>query len=461
MPIPPELLAALSGPTGVVFVIGAGCSVEPPTNLRGGGYYAEEAFRQLTANGTLDVGDCDQPGDMCCVTDAVVEKTGAQEAMVNCLPTREFRNAEPNIGYLIAAALMREGALSSVVTLNFDLALSKALSEAGATDDISIISGPGQHSEMGNSNLVYLHRNVDCDAKDLILTTDALEAGWVNGWEQAVANMMLASPTVVFAGLGSRAKLLTETISRIGTQLKASHQTFLVGTGNPDQSDFFADLEIGESNYIKARWCDFMVQAGQRIVADQITELQQSCTELCDTNDYPPEDLTTIASQLSDLGIIALGKIRARWLLHERNYATHKEVDSSLVADILLGIAMIERLGPYQSKISSKGTVSFWTGQKLIGTVGFVSGKGSLKWFAVEARIQNEKRYFGSGSGDLPKQYVLSGIEGGRPADIGFPEDIVSDREPDSIVTGDEDVSLYLLAEIRQNNDLLDSVLAH
>lgn len=458
MPFPAELLAALSGPTGVVIVAGAGCSVEPPTNLRGGSYYAEEAFRQLIENGTLNADDCEDSTDLCCVTDAVVEKLGSQEELVRCLPIMAFRNVEPNIGHLIAAALMREGALHSVATLNFDLAFSTALSAVGATDDISIVSGPDQFDRMGNFNLVYLHRNVDSNAEDLILTTDALKAGWVDEWEHAMANMMLASPTVIFVGLGSRARLLTETITRIREQLKDQH-VYLVGTGDPDQSDFFVDLAIEEDNYVKLGWCEFMQQASRRVIADHVTELQEACGQLCAENHYPPEDMSTIAPQLSSLGIIALGRMRARWLLHNRNYATHREVDKKLIADILLGIAMVERIGPYQSRISKEGTVSFWDGQKLVGTVGFVSGSGSLRWLAVETRIKNQHQYFGLGSAEQPKQYILSGIEGGRPLDIDFPDDIIDDREPGSVLTGADDVELHLLSDVRQDNSLIDAIL--
>ncbi len=121
--LPADLLHAAAERQGlVVLVVGAGCSLEAPTNLRLASDYAIDVHRRLLLDGVLEENECQQPDDLSLVASAVWERHGSQAAVVERLPRSGFRTARPNEGYLIAAALLREGAVSAVLTLNFDLA---------------------------------------------------------------------------------------------------------------------------------------------------------------------------------------------------------------------------------------------------------------------------------------------------------------------------------------------------
>src|SRR5579862_1920445 len=114
--LPADLLHALAECQGrVVLVIGAGCSTEPPTGLKLSSEYAVEVMRELVLDGVLDDGDCDDSEDLSVVTSAVWGRHGTQAPVVERLPHGEFRTARPNDGHLIAAALLREGAISCVL----------------------------------------------------------------------------------------------------------------------------------------------------------------------------------------------------------------------------------------------------------------------------------------------------------------------------------------------------------
>jgi hypothetical protein len=135
MSLPPDLLHAIvERRHRIALVIGAGCSLEHPTNLQLAGVYAEAAHRQLVQDGVLTDTDCPDPSDLSAVASSVVGKTGSQEALVVRLPRNEFRMAQPNAGYLVAAALLRERVLDAILTLNFDVALTSALVQLGAAD---------------------------------------------------------------------------------------------------------------------------------------------------------------------------------------------------------------------------------------------------------------------------------------------------------------------------------------
>jgi hypothetical protein len=209
MPIPEQLLAAITHPDGgrVVLIVGAGCSKEPPTSLALASEYAETAHQGLVDDGVLTQGSCTSPRDLSSVADAVWTARGRQLELVDRLPRADFVRAEPNGGYLLAAAMLCEHAVIAVLTLNFDLAMSNALTQLGVKG-VSIIEGPADYGSLGLINVVYLHRNVRANPEDWVLRTAALVQEWQNSWQEAVAQRFLNTPVRVFAGLGTPAGVI-------------------------------------------------------------------------------------------------------------------------------------------------------------------------------------------------------------------------------------------------------------
>ena len=74
--------------------------------------------------------------------------------------------------------MLHEYALSCVMTLNFDLALTNALSRIGTEGSVRVISKPEDYINLGLSNIVYLHRNVDADPDLWVLRSEVLEKSW-------------------------------------------------------------------------------------------------------------------------------------------------------------------------------------------------------------------------------------------------------------------------------------------
>jgi hypothetical protein len=90
-------------------VLGAGCSLEPPTPLKLSWQDSEEVHDALVADGVLDVGDCNEPSDPSVLAEVVHAKMGYQRDVVRRWPAAAFRLERANRGYLCAAALMMEG----------------------------------------------------------------------------------------------------------------------------------------------------------------------------------------------------------------------------------------------------------------------------------------------------------------------------------------------------------------
>ena len=144
---------------------------------------SDVTHRRLVEDGILSHGECGEPDNLSSVAHIVWSKTGSQCELVLRLPIERFRQAEPNRGHLLAAAMLYEHALSCVMTLNFDLALSNALSQIGAQGYVIIVSKPEDHGSLGFSNLIYLHRNVEADPDLWVLRSSALDENWHDGWE--------------------------------------------------------------------------------------------------------------------------------------------------------------------------------------------------------------------------------------------------------------------------------------
>jgi hypothetical protein len=215
-----------------------------------------EIHRQLIADGVLQNGDCKDPEDLSAVADAVFTKRNSQRDVVERLRDQyEFKLATPNDGYWIAAALLCEGVLSSVVTLNYDLALSTALSELGAGKIVGVVERPEDLAHQKAINLYYLHRNVNAADPELwVLRTAALDVEWKGHWELIIANKVLAAPVVLFAGLGTPVAVLIESTKLLRSALPAVTKLYLAEPGDIATSKFFQALGLDAAHFIPSGW---------------------------------------------------------------------------------------------------------------------------------------------------------------------------------------------------------------
>jgi hypothetical protein len=449
--LPPELLAAISHPGGgrVVLITGAGCSVEAPTSLKLAGDLSTDCHRKLVADGVIEDGACDRPDDLSRVADVVFEVTGSQAPLVERFPPEHLRHAEPNVGHVVAAALLREAAVSSVMTLNFDLAQSSALALSGAIE-VATVRGPEDYQKLSALNLIYLHRNIDSDPEELILRTVPLENDWRDRWEEVVAGRVIASPVVVFAGLGSPAAVLVETVRRIISSLEqagATSRVYVVDPGRPEDSRFFDTLGLGADVYVQLPWSDFMSQLGGRVLEEQLADLRDNCERLATDHGWDEEDVSGLCNQLRHRGLVWFGQLRARWFLEEGAYLPSHSVSPLLVADLLLGVAMIQRLAGVQAHLQDEGIVEFEAANGRRVSVICCSGGGHMRWALVEGRVLARRRAIGARL-SAPRRALVAGVSGGR-TEVSTPPDIVAGTEDNSVVTGAFEFEIVTIDEIR------------
>jgi hypothetical protein len=452
---PPAVLAAVSEPGGgqLALVCAAGCCVESPTELPLADAMAREVHRRLVADDILASGDCGDPGDLSAVADAVFARHGSQRELIKRLPLRHLRLAQPNEGTLVAAALLLEQAVRFVLTLNYDLSLQNALSLLGARDEVAVVRGPEDYSGLGIANVVFLHRSVDSEPDTWVIRSSALNEEWKDGWQQIAAQVALASPVVVFAGLGTRVGVLEATAAHIREGLGNRIKFIQVDVGQYSDSVYAKLLELDESDYVEIGWCAFMRQLGARLAAEHHHGLENACSSLLDANaDWHPEDFGRICQRVAGLGLIGLGAVRARWTSANRKYQPNRKVLPEHIADLLLIVALIERVSTADATIRDDGLVEFWQDQRRIAVVAFGSGLGFQRWSQTARSLQPVE-------GPQPTFAVAAGFIG-APDLAATPPDIVRGTVVRDIVAGTNTIRVVSADDLRSDPSQLHNLVA-
>jgi hypothetical protein len=456
----PLLLAISSKPHGrVAIIVGAGCSLEAPTCIPLAKDVAVEAHRRLRADGVLNDRDCANPEDLSCVADAVYAKTGQQTPLVERMVPPKFRTAEPNEGYLLAAALLREEAILCLMTLNFDCAIATALTQVGAGDEIALINGPTDHTQVGLINVIFLHRNAWSPPEEWLLRTTVLDS-WQGRWQEIVANRVLSSPVTVFAGLGSPSGVLIETTRKIRTAIPNGTNVYQVDPGNREASRFFADLQILPEAYLQMPWGQFMKELSDRVLQEHRDELEHQCQVRIHTEQLENENTETICTRLTGLGLIAVGRLRARWLLEPTGYFPHVDMELSWIADLVLAIALIERKTGTQAVFHDDGIVELHRGGTIASALILAHGRGSKRWLSMEPVLhglagKHERRY------SRQLSTVVAGVQGQQRPEVSPPTNIVPTEDPSSILPKAPVSTIVDVEELRANEATIARLVPH
>lgn len=443
-----DLFHALVRPGGarITLVLGAGCSVEPPTELDSGPQVAKNAYDQLVNDGVLPSDTLTEEGqwDLTKVAGAVVEQSqdGSQRELTRRLPVDEFIHATPNEGHLITAALMRENAIAYVLTLNFDKAMSHAIAEVSAGSEITPVWGRERQAHIQPPCLIYLHGTADSDQENWVITLEALEElgdGEEDQWEELAALQALLQPFGVFVGLGSIAPVLTSTIEDVQEHIQDG-AILQVDTASYDsqietEESFTNQADISESEYYEMSWCEFMCYLGERMAQRQIQETAAECEN--QNQDPTIEDglrrrVQQMLNRGGGIGLLELGNIRANWLCrHNLRYLPHEQGNVvNCIAVLLLILDLIEQNRNCTAVIKDDGVVDFYSstsGAHHLASVQLVHGRGNKWWSNIDAKVLHNRQ--------RKSPLEITGVVGtgleGDPNDITPPEDIADLRRRD------------------------------
>lgn len=458
--IPPDLLHAVSLPNQgrVSLVIGAGCSIEKPTSIPSASRLADDARKALVRDGTIAETECPEPCSLPALTSVVFQKLGTQAPLVSKLPMDKMRVARPNDGHKVLVALMIEGAVAHVLSLNFDLAVQNAAAELGV--EIHSVTAAGA-AVPATPTLVYLHGCATGDSEHLILRTEALDEAWKASWVQVVAGQVLASPNVLFVGLGSPAPVLSETVQMIVTAVGNNKTFYQADISAFSDNGFAQQLGLSEGNYILGRWSEVMSSLARRLVEDQVDRLVEDGSAVLAEDGAGESDIDSFSAQaetLRQVSLLTLGHFRAISRLSETTkYVRHSQDDDEWMAKPLLVLHRISSSAHLTALPAPNGV---WM---LRGESGYpkssaltVTGRGVKKLAALEPAIRAVCLAAASSSGTAPELVIVGGVVAGAPPSYGWndivdsdaanEEDIVAGLPPPRIVPC-EDPSAILAAE--------------
>ena len=460
MKIPHPLLFAVSSQGGgqLALIVGAGCSVESPTSIPVASTCSEEVHRRLVEDGLLEEGDCKKPRDLGELSEVVYTKTQSQRAIVErLLDHYPLKLATPNEGYLIAAALLIEGVVVSLVTLNFDLAISAALSQLGAAK-VGVVERPADMGHLKTTNVYYIHRNAnETDCEKWVLRTSVLQSEWEGNWEAVVATKVLATPVVVFAGLGSPTEVLLRTTELLRKAVPSGSAVFQVDVADRANSGFCARLGLTTEAYIQGSWGDFMREVAERHVVKQVDAIRAEIKTKAEEDGLEAEETDTVLSRFQGLGLINGGRVRGYWMVKNRTYLASCECDGGLLADLLLGLATLQRVSSAEINISIDGVVEFFREDRMVAAVLVASGSGHRSRAALETELSqrlNAARY----QRVRPRAAVMFGTSDVQPRATP-PPDIVRGTDDVNDILAPSTLAFFHICDLRSDTSQIEKVV--
>jgi hypothetical protein len=339
---------------------------------------------------------------------------------------------------LAAAALLIEGALRSIVTLNYDLALQTALAEHGAPAAVSICAGPEDHAKTSGRALIYLHRSVEAPEDRWIIRQSDLDGAWRDAWEGVVAAGNLAAPATLFAGLGSPAAVLTETVGRLAA---ATSSAYYYADPRPDNA-FLAALRPHLRAVLQLGWCDLMQKLSERVAREQLLAVRSAA--IAHANELALTASAEVCVQILDgIDLVSLGRLRAQWLLGDKRYlADAGGTEQKCFADLLLGLAELAGMLTAECGVDADGLVTLRAGERVV-TIQCAHGGGTRPWGAVDARLRARDRGWGASN---PRNVLVAGLSSQPDPLVG---DLIRGETADDLIRGAEERVPLSLSELR------------
>ncbi len=451
--VPAPLVAAVAQPgTGqIAIVLGAGCSMDAPTNLASASDYAKRAYRDLVEQRIIVDGCCDRE-DLGALADAVFAITGSQEALVDIL-RRQLANASPNDGHKIAASLLAEGIVGLILTLNFDRALDTAISDIATEAYVAIIHGVEDLRARTRQGLVYLHGNVESPDSRWILRTAQIDANWEDTWQEYILTDFALTPNVIFAGLGSPTPVISETVLKVRGVLVPPRNVFQVDALDRGDNRLADALEIPLGDYIRSCWTGFMGALGGSASRGFLNAISDRHPTFCEENRLHREDITLVMESLP-MDILILGKLRAAWFMSKAEYKTFINTMLDHLVDIVRALAIALRIVQANECVVVEDGMEFRKDGKPLFRVFSCSGAGSMFWARAEAEIRSRLRKFRRIDKTTPVVYLTTAVlDMDKPTSV--PESIVPKPEQKEVTASPPDFACFSPSALLAGPDAL------
>jgi hypothetical protein len=216
-------------------------------------------------------------------------------------------------------------------------------------------------------------------------------------------------------------------------------------------------LKLVPQNYIQLKWSALMHAVAGHLVRRMCDALLDVARNIEHERAYPSGSVADTCARLQQLDLVDLGKLRASWLLSSEPYQVEVAAQSPLLADILLGIAMMESRFGRKAQFAPTGIVALAGDHGVSPIVAFATGGGYLNWLTVEAKLTTRLALLPVGT-PRPLYAVVSAVHGGR-IQVASPPDIVREVDEHSVIFGRQ-LTMLEMEEVRTNPDLAEKLVA-
>jgi hypothetical protein len=212
-----------------------------------------------------------------------------------------------------------------------------------------------------------------------------------------------------------------------------THEVYVVDPSPGTQ--FEAALNLGDDAHIQMTWCTFAEHLASRLLGAFHADLVASASDLCLEHGWTtePASVPDLVDRLHAQGLVAVGRIRARWLLDDQAYLPETDT-RGLVADLLLGVGLAERGSLTKARFREDGVVELIKDGNVATTVLPASGRGTRRWPALEARALEAVGRLHSAA--RPEHVLVCGAPGPQGAEIAPPQDLIRGDAMDDIIEG-------------------------
>lgn len=407
--LPTDLIGALTSGAGgtIALVLGAGCSIDQPTGLKTAGAYSAIAYRRLVEARVIEEGCCD-PGDLGALADAVFAATSSQQALVDILKP-ELENAAPNEGHKIAAALLAEQVIGSIITLNFDRSLDAAIAEMARGERIAIVHAIEDIRGRTRFLVIYLHGNVESPAEKWVLRKAQIDSSWEE-WQKYVVVEVALTPHVVFAGLGSATPVISDTVLKVNESLPAGKKIYQVDTVDSARNALAQTLKIDADDYVIACWTGFMRKVGETVAREFLHRLSERHPHFCFDNHHAEEDIVLTLSALPH-DLLELGRLRAAWFFDKSEYKMFRTTNVDHLVDIVRTVGIALRIAEADECVLVDDGMELRRDGNALARVFSCSGAGAAYWAKIEAEMHSRLSKFRRHDKTTPVVYLVTGVD--------------------------------------------------
>ena len=183
---------------------------------------------------------------------------------------------------------------------------------------------------------------------------------------------------------------------------------------------------------------------------------RQACVDLIQERNYADQDLEVLTTAIENLDLIRFGMVRARWLLHLKDYAATHAFDTQLIADLLLTISFVASTLAASIRLRHDGAIELWKDGHLVTVVGLATGQGVRSLLTVEDRLAIQMYTF-PWQDPVPGRILVTGHvpNGNIPT---APVSIVEEADKDDITNPRAPSQVLCAYQLRASADILGTL---